>query len=73
MLWPKKIHTRNLLTKKIPTAPKFPTPSPNNFSNGPSLITYDVTRHALSRDWPVFRPWFRNSLHVIINTGMSWA
>ena len=35
MLWPKKIHTRNLLTKKIPAARKFPFP--HNFSNGPSL------------------------------------
>ena len=31
----KKIHTRNLITKKIPAARKFP--SPPNFSNGPSL------------------------------------
>ena len=27
MLWPKKIHTRNLITKKIPAARKFPTPT----------------------------------------------
>ena len=26
MLWPKKIQTRNLMTKKIPAARKFPTP-----------------------------------------------
>ena len=32
MLWPKKIHTRNLLTKKIPAARKFP--SPHNLSDG---------------------------------------
>ena len=32
---PKKIHTRNLITKKIPAAQKFPTP--HNFSNGLSL------------------------------------
>ena len=31
----KKIHTRNLLTKKIPAARKFP--SPHNLSNGRSL------------------------------------
>ena len=37
MLRPKKIHTRNLITKKIPAAGKFSNPSPNNFSNGPSL------------------------------------
>ena len=36
MFWPKKIHTRSLLTKKIPAARKFPSP-PHNFSNGPSL------------------------------------
>ena len=26
MLWPKKNQTRNLITKKIPAARKFPTP-----------------------------------------------
>ena len=26
MLGPKKIHTRNLITKKIPAAQKFPPP-----------------------------------------------
>ena len=31
MLWPKKIHTRNLITKKQSL--------PHNFSNGPSLLT----------------------------------
>ena len=36
MLWPKKIHTRNLIMKKIPAARKSPPP-PYNFSNGPSL------------------------------------
>ena len=38
MLRPKKIHTRNLITKKIPVARKFPTP--HNFSNGPSLTIF---------------------------------
>ena len=39
MLWPKtEIHTRNLITKKIPAAQKFPTPPPHNFSDGLSLI-----------------------------------
>ena len=33
----KKIPTRNLITKKIPAARKFPPPPPHNFSNGPSL------------------------------------
>ena len=40
MPWLKKIHTRNLITKKkIPAARKFPfpPPPPNNFSNGQSL------------------------------------
>ena len=33
-----KIHTRNLITKKIPAARKFLSPPPpHNFSNGPSL------------------------------------
>ena len=36
MLWPKKIHARNLITKKSPAARKFPSP-PHNFSNGPTL------------------------------------
>ena len=32
MLWPKKIHTRNLMTKKkIPAARKFPSPPPMIF------------------------------------------
>ena len=41
ILWPKiKIHTRNLITKKIPAknSPNIPLPPPHNFSNGPSLI-----------------------------------
>ena len=41
MLRPKKIHTRNLITKKIPAARKSP-PS-HNFSNGPSL-RYNVLK-----------------------------
>ena len=36
MLWPKKIHTRNLITKKNSCGSKIPLP-PHNFSNGPSL------------------------------------
>ena len=39
MLWPRKIQTRNLITKKIPAARKFPPPPPHNFFNGPSLRT----------------------------------
>ena len=38
MLWPKKIHTRNLITKKNSCGSKIPHP-PHNFSNGPSLIS----------------------------------
>ena len=42
MLWrPKKIHTRNLITKKNSCGSKIPLPSlpppPHKFSNGPSL------------------------------------
>ena len=37
MLWPKKIHTRNLITKKIPAAQKFPPPPP-------PLITFLMVR-----------------------------
>ena len=40
MLGPKKIHTRNLITKKIPAARKFPPPPQYNFSNGPSLTHF---------------------------------
>ena len=41
MLWPKKIHTRNSVTKKIPAARKFPSPPPpHNISNGPSLNSF---------------------------------
>ena len=36
MLWPKKIHTRNLITKKIPAARKFPSP--------PTPITFLVPK-----------------------------
>ena len=38
MLWPKKIHIRNLITKKNSCGSKIPhPPSPHNFSNGPFL------------------------------------
>ena len=38
MSWPKKIHTRNLITKKKSCDSKIPLPPPpHNFSNGPSL------------------------------------
>ena len=33
----KKIHTRNLITKKISADRKSPPPPLHNFSNGPSL------------------------------------
>ena len=40
MLWPKKICTRNLVTKKNSFGSKIPPPTPaHNFSNGPSLKT----------------------------------
>ena len=53
MLWPKKIHTRNMLTKKIPAARKLPTP--NNFSHGPSLnntVLEYVTASRFARPQP---------------------
>ena len=42
MLWAKKIHARNLIPKKNSCGSKIalpPSPTPHNFSNGPSLIT----------------------------------
>ena len=33
----KKIHTKNLITKKNSCGSKIPLPHPYNFSNGPSL------------------------------------
>ena len=53
MLWPKKIHTKNMLTKKIPAARKLPTP--NNFSHGPSLnntVLEYVTASRFARPQP---------------------
>ena len=40
MPWRKKIHTRNVIAKKIPAARKFPNPPPHNFSNGLSLSEF---------------------------------
>ena len=40
---PKKIHTRNLITKKNFCGSKIPLP-PNKFSNGPSLIGMSLGR-----------------------------
>ena len=49
MLRPKK-NKRNLMTKKVPAAQKFPTP--HNFSNGPSLtlVTWSILNHSLFCD-----------------------
>ena len=33
----KNIHTRNMITKNNSCGSKFPSPTPHNFSNGPSL------------------------------------
>ena len=50
---PKKIHTRNLITKKHYCGSKIPTPTPHNFSNGKSLrslqlgVLRDVTWYVL--------------------------
>ena len=41
MLWPKKIHTRNLITKKNSCGSKIP--HLHNFSNGPSLNLMDLS------------------------------
>ena len=57
MLWPtKKIHTRNLITKK-----KSPPP-PHNFSNGPSLLTTTTQKQSkeiqlLERAMYIVRPY----------------
>ena len=53
MLWPKKIHTRNMLTKKIPAARKLPIL--DNFSHGPSLnntVLEDLTASRFVRPQP---------------------
>ena len=45
MLWPKKMHTRNLMRKKIPAARTFPSPlppPPHNFSDGPSIKSFEL-------------------------------
>ena len=45
MLWPKKMHTRNLMREKIPAARKFPSPlppPPHNFSDGPSIKSFEL-------------------------------
>ena len=49
----KKLHTRNLITKKIPAARKFPTPPPHNFYNGPSLNQNYVFHFLLMTKLPV--------------------
>ena len=50
----KKIHTTNLMTKKIPAARKFPTtPHPHNFSSGPSLNQNYVFHFLLMIKLPV--------------------
>ena len=51
----KKIHTRNLMTKKIPAARKFP--SPHKISNGPSLnVTQTTAKITLIRSVAVWNP-----------------
>ena len=54
----KKIHTRNLITTKIPAARKFPPFHPHNFSNGPSLNLHKTrtdSTHALTFGGKCFR------------------
>ena len=69
MLWPKKTHTRNLITKKNSCGSKIPSP-PHNFSNGPSLISKLVEtvvakqlQHYLNCNnlFPVFQSAYRKS------------
>ena len=47
----KKIHTRNLITKKNSCSSKIPLP-PHNFSNGPSLRGYFSSDLWLHLTWP---------------------
>ena len=53
MLFAKKIHTRNLITKKNSCRSKIPPPPFHNFSNGPSLIARAWNSGALSMKSPV--------------------
>ena len=53
MLRPKKIQTRNLITKKISATQKFP--NPHNFSDGLSLRADNPTYPLLK---PSVFPWF---------------
>ena len=47
MLWPEKNSCKEFVNnKKIPAAGKFPSPSPHNFSNGPSLNMSNVSFRA---------------------------
>ena len=62
----KKIHTRNLITKKIPAARKFPSPSPHNFCNGPSL-----NKGVLDPSLPT--PFLSNSSVPRQKTGAQWV
>ena len=48
MLWPKKNHTRYLITKKNSCGSKIPQPSPPPLSNGPSLNDGEVDLKALA-------------------------
>ena len=54
---PKKIHTRNLITKKNSCRSKIPHP-PHNFSNGPSLISVMVSiKGNCTREGPFLVHW----------------
>ena len=59
ILWPKKIHTRNLITEKNSCGSKIP---PHNVSNGASLI--HTKNQSLSRPF-FFTTLFR--LNIVIN------
>ena len=49
MLWPKKIHTRNLITKKNFLRLEN-SPPPHNFSNGPSLSNKHSAQPGVNKD-----------------------
>ena len=53
----KTIHTRNLITKKIPASRKFSS-APHNFSKGPSLIIHVIKTGQKSRFYsPILVEW----------------
>ena len=62
MLRPKKIHTKNSITKKIPAARKFHPPPPITFLMVLPLIVYAETFHKPFNDMIV------SSLNIVYST-----